>query len=163
MANIDELEAQVDEAKKRLAEMETQLQNAKGGGDEEIPMEDQSEDAAGQEEVPVEESEPTFADRVEERMSPAEEVKEQDSTPQVDKVMIGIKMEDKAPEEGPSVNMDMLYQIVYDEPYDASDASAEGKMRMMVDAMEDPRVKAMAKEDPEKFALYMYGRTSAIG
>ena len=161
MANIDELEAQVDETRKRLEEMEMELQNAKGVEDEPAP--DPEEDAGGQEEVPDAPEDPSFADRVEERMSPAEEVAKEEATPQVDKVMIGIKMEDKAPEEGPSVDMDMLYKIVYDEAYDPSDARAEGKMRMMADAMEDPRIKAMAQEDPEKFALFMYGRTSAIG
>ena len=162
MANIDELEQQVDEAKKRLAEMEAELQNAKGG--EEPPMEDQEQDGAGEEEVPSAPEEQSFTDRVEERMSPAEEVAKEEATPQVDKVMIGIKMEDKAPEkEEGAVDMDMLYKIVYDESYDASDARAEGKMRMMAEAMEDPRIKAMAQEDPEKFALFMYGKTSAIG
>lgn len=159
MANIDELEAQVDETKKRLEEMETELQNAKGVAEEPAP--DPEADAGGQEEVSDAPEEPSFSDRVEERMSPAEEVMEQEATPQVDAAMEDTDSAEQAPTEGP--DMDKLYSIVYDEPYDASNAMAEGKMRMMQEAMEDPRVKAMAVSDPEKFALFMYGRTSAIG
>ena len=163
MANIDELEQQVDEAKKRLAEMEAELQNAKGGA--EPPMEDQEQDVAGEEEVPVPPEEQSFADRVEERMSPAEEVMEKEAAPQVDKVMVGIKMSEPPPvqETAEAPDMDKLYSVVYDETFDVSDVQSEGRMRMMQEAMEDPSVRQMAMADPEKFALFMYGRTSAIG
>jgi hypothetical protein len=162
MANINELEQQVGETRKRLAEMEAELQNAKSG--EESPMEDQEQDGAGEEEVSDAPEEQSFADRVEERMSPAEEVMEKEAAPQVDKVMVGIKISEDTPEQEPSeeADMDRLYSIVYDEPFDGSDAQAEGRMRMMQDAMEDPSVKQMAIDDPEKFALFMYGRNSAI-
>tara|TARA_R100001015_G_C4581346_1_gene137821 strand:- start:149 stop:655 length:507 start_codon:yes stop_codon:yes gene_type:complete len=165
MANIDELEQQVAEAKKRLSEMEAELQNAKGG--EESPMEDQEQDVTGEEEVPDAPEEQSFADRVEERMSPAEEVMEEEATPQVDKVMVGIKLSE--PEGEPSEmsmdptspDMTSLYEVVYDEPYDNSDPQSQGRMRMIEQAMaKDARIKAMAKEDPEKFALFMYGMTS---
>lgn len=163
MANIDELEQQVDETKKRLAEMEAELQNAKGG--EEPLMEDQERDASGEEEVPDAPEEQSFADRVEERMSPAEEVMEEEAAPKVDKVMVGIKLADTKSDQQESSkapDMDKLYSIVYDETFDASDVKSEGQMRLMQDAMEDPSVRQMAMEDPEKFALFMYGRRSAI-
>ena len=142
--------------------MEEQLQLAKEQGDSEELMADQEDDAGGQEEVPDAPVEQSFAERVDDRMSPAQEVMEKEATPQVDKVMIGIKMSDEPSEDAPRVDMDKLYSIVYDEPYDASDAKAEGRMRVMQQAMEDPRVMAMAESDPEKFALFMYGRNSAI-
>ena len=148
MANIDDLEQQVDETKKRLAEMEVELQSAKGG--DEPPMEEQG---GGEEEVPAAPQEQSFTDRVDERMSPAEEVMEVEATPQVDAVM------QEASEEA---DMEKLYSVVYDENFDSSDSQAEGRMRMMQEAMEDPSVKQMAMDDPEKFALFMYGRNSAI-
>ena len=162
MANINELEQQVGETRKRLAEMEAELQNAKGG--EEPAMEDQEQDDAGEEEVPDAPAEQSFAEKVEERMSPAEEVMEKEAAPQVDKVMVGIKISEDTPEQQPSeeADMDKLYSIVYDENFDGSDVQAEGRMRMMQEAMEDPSVKQMAIDDPEKFALFMYGRNSAI-
>lgn len=97
-------------------------------------------------------------------MSPAKEVMEKEVTPQVDKVMVGIKISEDTPEQEPSeeVDMEKLYSVVYDENFDGSDAQAEGRMRMMQEAMEDPSVKQMAIDDPEKFALFMYGRNSAI-
>ena len=151
MANIDELEAQVDEAKKRLAEMEGELQSAKDG--EETVMEDQEQDASGEEEVPDAPEEQSFADRVDERMSPAEEVREEEVTPQMDQAMA---------DEAPSLNFDTLYSLVYDEVYDASDPKAEGRMRMMKEAVNDPQVREMAENEPEKFALFMYGKTSSV-
>jgi len=159
MANIDELEQQVGETRKRLADMEAELQSAKGG--EEPTMEEQ--DGAG-EEVSDAPEEQSFTDRVEERMSPAKEVMEKEATPQVDKVMVGIKISEDTPEQEPSEEADMekLYSVVYDENFDGSDVQAEGRMRMMQDAMEDPSVKQMAIDDPEKFALFMYGRNSTI-
>lgn len=166
MANIDELEQQVDEAKKRLAEMESELQNAQGG--EESLMEDQEQDVSGEEEVSDAPEEQSFADRVEDRMSPAEEVMDKEAAPKVDKVMVGIKLSESEGEESEmgsdptAPDMGALYEVVYDEPYDQSDNQSEGRMRMMQEAIQkDPRVKAMAKEDPEKFALFMYGMTSA--
>jgi len=150
MANIDELVQQVDETKKRLAEMEVELQNAQGG--DEPPVEDQEQDGEG-EEVPDASQEQSFADRVEERLSPAEEVMAEESSPQVDEVV---------EESSEEADMEKLYSVVYDENFDSSDVQAEGRMRLMQEAMEDPRVEQMAREDPEKFALFMYGRTSAI-
>lgn len=154
MANIDELEAQVDEAKKRLAEMEGELQSAKDG--EETVMSDQEQDASGEEEVPDAPEEQSFADRVEERMSPAEEVREEEVTPQMDQAM------ESETDEAPSLNFDTLYSLVYDEAYDASDPKAEGRMRMMKEAVNDPQVRDMAENEPEKFALFMYGKTSSV-
>ena len=152
MANIDELEAQVDEAKKRLAEMEGELQSARDS--EETVMSDQEQDAPREEEVPDAPEEQSFADRVEERMSPAEEVREEEVTPQMDRAMA-----DES-DEAPSINFEKLYSLVYDEVYDASDATAEGRMRMMKEAVNDPQVREMAENEPEKFALFMYGKTS---
>tara|TARA_R100000654_G_scaffold59939_1_gene86678 strand:- start:2787 stop:3275 length:489 start_codon:yes stop_codon:yes gene_type:complete len=161
MANINELEQQVGEARKRLADMEAELRIAKSG--EELLMEDQEQDDVV-EEVSDAPEEQSFADRVEERMSPAKEVMDKEATPQVDKVMIGIKLSEKPQQTEASEEADMnrLYSIVYDENFDGSDVQAEGRMRMMQEAMEDPSVKQMAIEDPEKFALFMYGRNSAI-
>lgn len=105
----------------------------------------------------MDEEQMSFMDRVSQRMSPAEEVMEQDTTAQMNE-----EIENEEPE---SEEMDMpeLYQVVYGEPYDAADPQSEGKMRMMQEAIQgDPRVAAMAKGEPEKFALFMYGRTSAI-
>lgn len=160
MANINELAQKVDETRKLLADMEAELQTAKDAGE---PVMEDPEQEDVEEEEPSAPQKQSFADKVEERMSPAEKVMEGEPTPQVDKVMVGIKLSE-APPEQPSeeADMDKLYSVVYDEPYDGSDVQAEGRMRMMKEAMEDPNVKEMAIKDPEKFALFMYGRTSAI-
>jgi len=157
MAKIDELESQVEEAKKRLAEMEDELQSAKDG--EETVMADQEQDAPREEEVPDAPQEQSFADRVDERMSPAEEVMEEDVTPQMDEAMAS---ESDPAEEPKSLDFDTLYSLVYDEAYDASDPKAEGRMRMMKEAVNDPEVREMAENEPEKFALFMYGKTSSV-
>ena len=83
---------------------------------------------------------------------------EQDTTAKMDK-----EVEDEKPEVEESVDMPQLYQVVYGEEFNPADPQSEGKMRMMQEAMEaDPRVAQMAQTEPEKFALFMYGRTSAI-
>jgi hypothetical protein len=99
----------------------------------------------------------SFSDSVEGRMSPAEEVSSEETTPQLEEAMGDSEEESGGP------NMEELYEIVYDESYDQSSESSESKMRLMKEAIKsDPRVMDMAVSDPEKFALYMYGRNSTV-
>tara|TARA_R110001606_G_C14855182_1_gene587735 strand:- start:45 stop:461 length:417 start_codon:yes stop_codon:yes gene_type:complete len=100
----------------------------------------------------------SFSDSVEGRMSPAEEVSSEETTPQLEEAMGDSEEESGGPD------MKELYEIVYDESYDQSSESSESKMRLMKEAIKsDPRVMGMAVSDPTKFALYMYGRNSTIG
>jgi hypothetical protein len=88
--------------------------------------------------------------------SPAEEVEESEASPAVDSVMVGIKLSGGEDESG----LSDLYSQVYDKVYDPNSAIDAEKMDAIKQAMEDPRVAQMAQEEPEKFALYMYGRGS---
>jgi hypothetical protein len=100
----------------------------------------------------------SFSDSVEGRMSPAEEVSSEETTPQLEEAM------ENSEEESGGPDMKQLYEIVYDESYDQSSESSESKMRLMKEAIKsDPKVMEMAVSDPTKFALYMYGRNSTIG
>lgn len=155
MANIDEIEAQIEQTKETLKSLEAQLASEKGGGS----------DAGGEDTPPTSEQaaevmapeEESFEDSVEGRMSPAEEVEEAEASPEVDSVMVGIKLSDGENES----DMTDLYSIVYDKSYDPDSAIDAEKMDNMKRAIEqDPRVAKMAKEEPEKFALYMYGKGS---
>ena len=174
MANVSEIEAQIEQTKLALKSLEAQLADEKGGRKETTkgPQRDEAgetEDAPSSEEASemMDEGageEQSFADRVDERMaapekSPAEEVSEEDPAPMVDKVMVGIKV--SKPDEGPEMDMDSLFQTVYDTPYDPESPMDADKMSQMKAALEDPRVKKMAMEEPEKFALFMYGKRSA--
>ena len=100
----------------------------------------------------------SFSDSVEGRMSPAEEVSSEETTPQLEEAMGDSEEASGGPD------MKQLYEIVYDESYDQSSESSESKMRLMKEAIKsDPRAMEMAVSDPTKFALYMYGRNSTIG
>lgn len=158
MANIDEIEAQIEQTKEALKSLEAQLAAEKGGGESNQGEQDApptSEQAA--EVMSSEKEQGSFEDSVEERMSPAEEVEEAEASPEVDSVMVGIKLSDGDNES----DMTDLYSVVYDKSYDPNSAIDAEKMDNMKRAIEqDPRVAKMAKEEPEKFALYMYGKGS---
>jgi len=173
MANISEIESQIEQTKLALKSLEAQLAAEKSGGrqttkgsqrnvggeDEGAPSPEEAASAMSE----AKEEEMSFSDRVNQRMSapeesPAEEVASEEAAPMVKKVMVGIAMD--AEENDSSVSMEDLFNTVYDKPYDANSAMDADKMRQMKDAMEDPRVKRMAMEEPEKFALFMYGRRS---
>jgi hypothetical protein len=160
MANTDELKAQIEEAESLLKDLESQLDAAQS---DDFPADapDTGQDVGGQE-AAVDAAgeaggEASFNDQVEARMSPAEEVAAEETTPLVDAVVEG----EAAPEEASMPDMDSLYEIVYSEAYDANSAKSAQRMRDMEEAMKnDPRILKMAKEEPEKFALFMYGRAS---
>lgn len=101
-------------------------------------------------------------DMLDKRMSdeasgPEQPMQEQSPTPVMDEAMAEVE----EPEEG--VSMPELYEMVFGEDYDPADPLSEGKMEQMSQAMEqDPRVKEMALNEPEKFALFMYGRSSRM-
>lgn len=156
MANIDEIEAQIEQTKEALKSLEAQLAAEKGGGESNQGEQDAppTSEQAAEVMAPEEES---FEASVEERMSPAEEVEEAEASPEVDSVMVGIKLSGGDNES----DMTDLYSIVYDKSYDPNSAIDAEKMDNMKRAIEqDPRVAKMAKEEPEKFALYMYGKGS---
>lgn len=105
------------------------------------------------------EQEQTFLDMVDERMSPAQEVQKQESAPMMKEEMAKQEMDSEETEDS-DFDLPNLYEIVFSEDYDPEDPDSESKMQMMRQAMAaDPRVMQMAKEEPEKFALFMYGRT----
>jgi hypothetical protein len=181
MSKISELQTQIDQTKLDLKSLQSQhaAETARSGSEQ--VEEDKAEDVGGEEEAPSEastvtmsggegeEGEASFSDSVEQRMSepegeqtPAEEVAESEVAPQVKEVMDDTDVsEEGEPSEEAEVDLDNLYEQVYDEKYDAGSSLSETKMREMKEAIEkDPRVKKMALEEPEKFALYMYGRTS---
>ena len=155
MANIDEIEAQIEQTKETLKSLESQLASEKGegsdaGGEDAPPTSEQAAEIMTSEEE-------SFEDSVEGRMSPAEEVEQSEASPEVDSIMVGIKLSDG---EGES-DMADLYSVVYDKQYDPDSAIDAEKMDNMKRAIEqDPRVAKMAQEEPEKFALYMYGKGS---
>jgi len=166
MANVDEIEAQIEQTKMALKSLEAQLADEKSRGTDAAP--DKTADDKGQTDDPpsAEEAqkmmseEESFTDSIENRMSeeeksPAEEVSESEPAPAVDAVMVGVKLSD-----GGEGAMTELYNQVYDKAYDPDSAIDAEKMQNMKDAMEDPRVAKMAQEEPEKFALFMLGRGS---
>jgi len=106
--------------------------------------------------------EQTFLDMVDERMSPAQQVQNQEPAPMMQEEMGEEQMvsEDSEESEDPQVDMPNLYEVVFSEDYDPENLDSEEKMQLMRQAMAaDPRVMQMALEAPEKFALFMYGRT----
>jgi len=165
MANIDEIEAQIEQTKMALKSLEAQLADEKSRGTDAAP--DKTADDKGETDDPpsseeaqkMMSEEESFEDSIESRMaedkSPAEEVSESDPAPAVDAVMVGVKLSD-----GGEGAMTELYNQVYDKAYDPDSAIDAEKMQKMKDAMEDPRVAKMAQEEPEKFALFMLGRGS---
>jgi hypothetical protein len=156
MANIDEIEAQIEQTKEALKSLEAQLASEKGGGESNEGEQDAPPTSEQAAEVMASEEE-SFEDSVEGRMSPAEEVEEAEASPEVDSVMVGIKLSGGDNES----DMTDLYSIVYDKQYDPDSAIDAEKMDNMKRAIEqDPRVAKMAQEEPEKFALYMYGKRS---
>jgi hypothetical protein len=156
MANIDEIEAQIEQTKEALKSLEAQLAAEKGGGESNEGEQDAPPTSEQAAEVMASEEE-SFEDSVEGRMSPAEEVEEAEASPEVDSVMVGIKLSGGDNES----DMTDLYSIVYDKQYDPDSAIDAEKMDNMKRAIEqDPRVAKMAQEEPEKFALYMYGKRS---
>ena len=109
----------------------------------------------------------SFMDILDERMSqepPQNTNTQQSMTPAMDDAMAQMSEEETVEEEEPEeVMMPDLYELVYGEVYDPADQMSESKMNQMVEAMEqDPRVKEMALKEPEKFALFMYGRSSRM-
>ncbi len=165
MANIDEIEAQIEQTKMALKSLEAQLADEKSRGTDAAP--DKTADDKGETDDPpsseeaqkMMSEEESFEDSIESRMaedkSPAEEVSESEPAPAVDAVMVGVKLSD-----GGEGAMTELYNQVYDKAYDPDSAIDAEKMQKMKDAMEDPRVAKMAQEEPEKFALFMLGRGS---
>ena len=111
----------------------------------------------GSSEEPAPEEDPSFSDMVESRMSPEEEGSE---APMLEEAM-GESAED-APD-SPDLDMESLYQIVYDETFDPSSGKSESKLMAIKEALDkDPSMVEMAVKEPEKFALYMYGRNSTV-
>lgn len=106
--------------------------------------------------------EKSFMDMVDERMmNPPADAVEKEETSEMESPEKEIMEEEQ--EETPELDMVSLFQTVYSEEYNPEDPKSAGKMRLMKESMEkDERVMQMAKESPEKFALFMYGRTSAI-
>jgi hypothetical protein len=138
MIEQEQIEEKIKETKGMLQSLENELGQMREGESVEAPL--------------------SFSDSVEGRMSPAEEVSSEETTPQLEEAMGDSEEESGGP------NMEELYEIVYDESYDQSSESSESKMRLMKEAIKsDPRVMDMAVSDPTKFALYMYGRNSTIG
>tara|TARA_R100000231_G_scaffold3019_1_gene5540 strand:- start:2292 stop:2795 length:504 start_codon:yes stop_codon:yes gene_type:complete len=166
MANVDEIEAQIEQTKMALKSLEAQLADEKSRGTDSAPnktADDKGETGnppSAEEAQKMMSEEESFTDSIESRMaeekSPAEEVSEAEAAPSVDAVMVGIKMSDGEKER----DMSELYNQVYDKAYDPNSAIDAEKMQMMKEAMEDPRVAKMAQEEPEKFALFMLGRRS---
>lgn len=74
----------------------------------------------------------------------------------------------KAPvetETEPELDLETLWETVYGDgqPFDPDSEVDLEKMGKMRDAIEsDPRLAKLAATDPERFALYMYGRKSAL-
>ena len=65
--------------------------------------------------------------------------------------------------DSPDLDMESLYQIVYDETFDPSSGKSEAKLMAIKEALDkDPSMVEMAVKEPEKFALYMYGRNSTV-
>jgi hypothetical protein len=138
MIEQEQIEEKIKETKGMLQSLENELGQMREGESVEAPL--------------------SFSDRVEDRMSPAEEVSSEETTPQLEEAMGNSEERSGGPD------MQELYEIVYDESYDQSSESSESKMRLMEEAIKsDPRVMEMAVSDPTKFALYMYGRNSTIG
>jgi hypothetical protein len=107
----------------------------------------------GSSEEPAPEEDPSFSDMVESRMSPEEEESE---APMLEEAM------EESTEE-PDLDMESLYQIVYDETFDPSSGKSEAKLMAIKEALDkDPSMVEMAVKEPEKFALYMYGRNSTV-
>jgi hypothetical protein len=113
------------------------------------------------------EEQTSFMDRVSQRMNPASEVMDQETTPELEEAMEELKEEKTESEEKEEVEeteeeeMDenTLYETVYDETYNAEDPKSQNRMETMkAEIARDPRVKEMAMSSPEKFALYMYTR-----
>lgn len=160
MANVIEIESEIEQVKETLKSLEAQLAAEMGEGSSDAEQDEgppSSEQAA---EIMASEEE-SFEGSVEGRMadvdkSPAEEVEESEASPAVDSVMVGIKLSGGEDESG----LSDLYSQVYDKVYDPNSAIDAEKMDAIKQAMEDPRVAKMAQEEPEKFALYMYGRSS---
>ena len=107
-------------------------------------------------------------DMLDKRMSdeasgpPKQPMQDQSPTPVMDEAMAEVE-EPELEEEEEGVSMPELYEMVFGEDYDPADPLSEGKMEQMSQAMEqDPRVKEMAINEPEKFALFMYGRSSRM-
>jgi hypothetical protein len=152
MSKISELQTQIDQTKLDLKSLQSQhaAETARSGSEQ--VEEDKAEDVGVEQRMSEPEGEQT----------PAEEVAESEVAPQVKEVMDDTDVsEEGEPSEEAEVDLDNLYEQVYDEKYDAGSSLSETKMREMKEAIEkDPRVKKMALEEPEKFALYMYGRTS---
>jgi len=144
MADKDNLMAEISETEKKLKDLKAQMK---------------SEDSEQMRESPDEEK--SFANMVEERMSPAEEVADTPAAPMVEGVMVGLKMADSSDQQD-QINMNDLYSTVYDSAYDSNNPKDQEQMQSIKDALQDPRVMAMARKDPDKFALFMYGRASAM-
>ena len=163
MANVDEIEAQIEQTKMALKSLEAQLADEKSRGADAAP--DKAADDKGQTDDPpsseeaqkMMSEEESFEDSIESRMaeekSPAEEVSEAEAAHAVKAVMVGIEVSDEG-------KMTELYNQVYDKAYDPDSAIDAEKMQLMKEAMDDPRVAKMAQEEPEKFALFMLGRGS---
>ena len=138
MIEQEQIEEKIEETKGMLQSLESELDKMREVEPVEAPL--------------------SFSDSVEGRMSPAEEVSSEETTPQLEEAMGDSEEASGGPD------MKQLYEIVYDESYDQSSESSESKMRLMKEAIKsDPKVMEMAVSDPTKFALYMYGRNSTIG
>ena len=137
MIEQEQIEEKIEETKGMLQSLESELDKMREVEPVEAPL--------------------SFSDSVEGRMSPAEEVSSEETTPQLEEAMGDSEEASGGPD------MKQLYEIVYDESYDQSSESSESKMRLMKEAIKsDPKVMEMAVSDPTKFALYMYGRNSCL-
>lgn len=136
MMDKEQLEAKIEETQSILDSLKAELDAPKS---------------------PESEGNPSFSDMVESRMSPEEEESE---APMLKEAME--ESADDAPD-SPDLDMESLYQIVYDETFDPSSGKSEAKLMAIKEALDkDPSMVEMAVKEPEKFALYMYGRNSTV-
>ena len=62
-----------------------------------------------------------------------------------------------------NVDLESVFNIVMGDTYDPNSSMDREKMQRIKDTIDsDPRLRRMAAEDPDRFALYMYGRKSVL-
>jgi len=62
-----------------------------------------------------------------------------------------------------NVDLESVFNIVMGDTFDPNSSMDREKMQRIKDTIDsDPRLRRMAAEDPDRFALYMYGRKSVL-
>lgn len=176
MANLSELEAKINETKRNLEALQAQYAMAQKQEKGEVPIADTPTDDKGEDKAPEEAPEKTsFSEKVESRIDEvapetADAVQE---IKQAEEAQLDATADEMAAEAAESLqagdpqfsadDLQNLFEVVHGSTFDSNSSTDAAKLSAIESAVNgDPRVARMAKDDPEKFALYMYGRKSVI-